>query len=212
LASLFAVSGMMLVSGWGPFRIRSGQPPGWSAFWRELGLLGTLSCVTRSAVSRLPLAHAGARDFVMKISAPFQYRAKESGLTAELVRHVIVLFYEKIRRDNVLGPIFEEAIGQDWDSHIERIVQFWLTATRLGAGYDGKNFMPAHLKHRSIHTSQIPRWLELFRETTIQRCHPEGALVLIDIAERMAETLEIGLARHSLEHISTGHRKRRERT
>jgi hypothetical protein len=35
-----------------------------------------------------------------------------------------LLFYEKIRRDSVLGPIFEEAIGQDWGPHIERIVQF----------------------------------------------------------------------------------------
>jgi hemoglobin len=133
----------------------------------------------------------------MKTSAPFQYRAKEAGLTAELVRRVVVLFYEKIRRDNLLGPIFEEAIGPDWDAHIQRIIQFWLTATRLGGGYDGKNFMPAHLKHSSVHASQMSRWLELFRETAFEQCHPKGALVLIDIAERMAETLEVSLAKRN---------------
>jgi hypothetical protein len=32
----------------------------------------------------------------MKISERFQDRAKEAGLTAELVQRVVVLFYEKI--------------------------------------------------------------------------------------------------------------------
>jgi len=135
----------------------------------------------------------------MNTALPFQNRAKESGLTDQLVRDVVIRFYDEIRRDGVLGSIFEDAIGSHWDEHIERIVQFWLTATRLGRGYDGKNFMPAHLKHRSIHAEYLPRWLELFRETVVEQCSPEGASVLIDIAERMAETLEIGLTRRDHE-------------
>jgi hemoglobin len=135
----------------------------------------------------------------MNTALPFQNRAKESGLTVQLVRKVVIRFYDQIRRDGVLGPIFENAIGSHWDEHIERIIQFWLTATRLGRGYDGKDFMPAHLKHRSIHTDHIPRWLALFRKTAMDQCSPEGASVLIDIAERMAETLEIGLTRRDNE-------------
>jgi hemoglobin len=134
-------------------------------------------------------------EFAMNTALPFRDRAKESGLTGELVRHVVIRFYDDIRRDGILGPVFEGAIGDHWDEHIERIVQFWLTATRLGRGYDGKNFMPAHLKHRSIHIEHIPRWLGLFRKTAVEQCSPEGASVLIDIAERMAETLAIGLTR-----------------
>jgi hemoglobin len=131
----------------------------------------------------------------MSTAAPFRYRAAQSGLTAPLVRNVVVRFYEKVRGDAVLGPIFEEAIGYEWDAHIERIIQFWLTATRLGRGYDGRNFMPAHLKHRSIRVEHIPRWLELFRRIAAEHCSPQGASVLIDIAERMAETLELSLGR-----------------
>ncbi|MGH9549499.1 MAG: group III truncated hemoglobin [Terriglobales bacterium] len=132
---------------------------------------------------------------MMITSGPFQYRAAESGITEQLIRDVVFKFYEKIRRDAVLGPIFAEAIGQDWDSHLERIILFWLTATRLQRGYNGRNFMPAHLRHRSIRADHIPRWLELFRDTATERCSPEGASALIDIAERMAETLELGLAK-----------------
>jgi hemoglobin len=55
--------------------------------------------------------------------------------------------------------------------------------------------MPAHLRNRSIRVDQLPRWLELFRDTAAEQCPPEIASGLVDIAERMAETLEIGLAR-----------------
>ena len=86
-------------------------------------------------------------------------------------------FYHKVRQDPELGPVFTDAIGNDWDSHIERIIQFWLTATRLGRGYDGRNFMPAHLRNPSIRASLLPRWLELFRETTAEHCSAQVASV-----------------------------------
>jgi hemoglobin len=131
----------------------------------------------------------------MNTSTPFEHRAVASGLTEPLLRQVILSFYEKVRRDAVLGPVFAEAIGDDWDPHIERIMLFWLTATRLGRGYDGRHFVPVHVGNRSIRAAELPRWLELFRETAAEQCSPQAASVLIDIAERMAETLEITLGR-----------------
>jgi hemoglobin len=55
----------------------------------------------------------------------------------------------------VLGPVFAEAIGNDWAPHIEKINQFWLTATRL-TGYESARFLPAHMQHFSIRADQIP--------------------------------------------------------
>ena len=130
----------------------------------------------------------------MRSARPFQHRAAV-GLTEAAVREVISAFYKKVRQDTVLGPVFAEAIGNDWAPHIEKINQFWLKATRLGTGYDTARFLPAHMQHFSIRADQIPRWLELFRETTAEHCSPAAAAVLVDIAVRMAETIEIGLAR-----------------
>jgi truncated hemoglobin YjbI len=79
-------------------------------------------------------------------AGPFEYRGAVAGLTEPLIRTVILSFYEKVRRDLVLEPVFAEAIGDDWTPHIERIVLFWLTATGLQRGYEGRNFMPAHLR------------------------------------------------------------------
>lgn len=131
----------------------------------------------------------------MNTSTPFEHRAAALGLTEPLLRQVILSFYEKVRADAVLGPVFAEAIGDDWGPHIERIMLFWLTATRLSRGYGGRNFMPVHLRNLAIRAEQLPRWLELFRETCAEQCSPQAASALVDIAERMAETLQIGLGR-----------------
>ncbi len=124
-------------------------------------------------------------------------RASGSGgrVTEPLVRRVIDAFYAKVRRDPALGPVFDGIIQDDWPPHIERICAFWLTATRLGCGYEGRGFMPAHLKHAAIRASLLPQWLLLFSETARELCPPAGANVLIDIAERMADSIRVSLAR-----------------
>ncbi|HLH92196.1 MAG TPA: group III truncated hemoglobin [Xanthobacteraceae bacterium] len=131
----------------------------------------------------------------MNAPVAFQSRALEAGLTAPLLRDVVQRFYAKVREDEILGPIFEAAIGADWDAHMERINRFWLTATRLERSYEGGTFMRAHLKHRSIRAEHIPRWLRLFEETLAERCSPPQAAALLDIAVRMAENVRIGLGR-----------------
>ena len=127
----------------------------------------------------------------------FQSRALESGVTKALVRDVVLSFYAKVRGDAILGPLFEDAIGAEWDVHIERIVRFWLTATRLERSYDGSEFMRAHMKHPSIQVEHIPRWLTLFKTTLVERCSAPQADALLDIAMRMAENIEVGLKRRA---------------
>ena len=39
--------------------------------------------------------------------------------------------------------------------------------------------MPAHLRHASVRAELLPRWLELFRQTTDEHCPPEAARAFI---------------------------------
>lgn len=129
----------------------------------------------------------------MSSSQPFQNRALSVGLTEPILREVVYVFYDKVRNDEVLAPIFNKAIGPKWDRHIEKVYQFWLMATRLGTGYQAGNFMPAHLRHSSIGAAAASRWLALFKQTLAERCSPEIGDVLFDIANRMAENILVGL-------------------
>src|SRR5215213_5321400 len=91
-----------------------------------------------------PIRHAAFMGVI--IDTAYTHRARAAGLTEALVREVIDAFYAKVRRDPILGPVFDDIIQDDWPAHLERITSFWLTATRLGLGYEGRGFMPAHLK------------------------------------------------------------------
>jgi hemoglobin len=117
------------------------------------------------------------------------------GMSMPVVRSVIVAFYAKVRRDPVLGPVFENIVGDHWDTHIEKVCSFWFYVTRLDRSYNARDFMPAHIKHPTIQAELLPIWLRLFRQTAKELCTTEIADALIDIAERMAVSIEMSLTR-----------------
>lgn len=127
-------------------------------------------------------------------SGPYHH-ASDAGISAEVIDELVAAFYAKVRRDALLGPVFADIIGEDWDAHLEKIAAFWRHATRLDRTYNARDFMPAHVRHPQIQASLLPRWLLLFRQTALDVCRKEAADQLIDIAERMAESIAISLAR-----------------
>ena len=48
---------------------------------------------------------------------------KDIGNRADVIL-LVSKFYEKVRKDNVLGPFFNETI-KDWDAHLEHLTTFW---------------------------------------------------------------------------------------
>ena len=125
----------------------------------------------------------------------YQRRAIGAGVTEPMVRDLIAAFYDKVRRDPALAPVFNAIIGDHWDAHLDKIVSFWLFVTGLGKSYRTRDFMPAHVRHEAIRASLLPQWLHLFRETARDVCPPEAAKVLIEIAEGMAESIGLSLGR-----------------
>ncbi len=114
--------------------------------------------------------------------------------SAAVIRRLIEAFYAKVRQDAVLGPVFNDIV-EDWDAHVEKVCAFWRYAARLDRGYNSHDFMPAHVRHAQIQAALLPQWLLLFRRTAREICTDEAATILVDIAERMAESIELSLAR-----------------
>jgi hemoglobin len=131
-----------------------------------------------------------------QISAPYEHKF-DPNLTSAVICRVVETFYAKARRDALLGPVFNRLVD-DWDAHIEKVSAFWLYATRLDRTYKARDFMPAHVRHPQIQASLLPRWLSLFRQTVEEICTEDVAKILMEIAERMAASIEISLARRSM--------------
>jgi hemoglobin len=111
----------------------------------------------------------------------------ESGL-----RQLVDAFYAAVRADDMIGPLFNDAIG-DWPRHLAQLSAFWSSVMLMSGRYKGQP-MPAHLKHKSRITPEMfERWLALWRTTTDRLMWPEDARALQDKAARIAESLSLAL-------------------
>jgi hemoglobin len=102
-------------------------------------------------------------------------------------------FYARVREDDLIGPLFNEAVG-DWPRHLDQLSAFWSSVMPTSGRYKGQP-VPAHLRHRGrIFPAMFERWLALWRATTNDLFAPPAAAALQARAERIAESL--GLALH----------------
>jgi hemoglobin len=113
-------------------------------------------------------------------------------MTEELLSILVDRFYAKVREDEALGPIFNGAIA-DWPEHLEKLSAFWSSVMLTSGRYKG-NPMASHLKHRgAIRPPMFDRWLELWRQTARETLDEHGAAGVIAKAERIAESLQLGM-------------------
>ena len=84
--------------------------------------------------------------------------------TDDQIETLVATFYARIRRDEVLGPIFLAAIGEDWTAHLKTMCDFWSSVMNTSGRYKGKP-IPAHVKLPGIEPRHFEHWLRLFSET-----------------------------------------------
>ncbi|MBA3897112.1 MAG: group III truncated hemoglobin [Sphingomonadaceae bacterium] len=105
---------------------------------------------------------------------------------------LISAFYARVRRDDLIGPVFNGAI-EHWDVHLEKLVAFWSSVMLTSGRYKG-NPMAAHIAHLAELTpAMFDRWLMLWQEVTAQMLPAELATALQNKAARIAESLKLAL-------------------
>jgi hemoglobin len=116
----------------------------------------------------------------------------EVGLSEAQIALLVDRFYERVREDDMLGPVFDQAIS-DWPHHLGKMVDFWSSVMLTTGRYKG-NPMMMHLKHKArIAPAMFGRWLELWGETAHEILDEHGSAAVADKAERIAESLQLGL-------------------
>ena len=114
------------------------------------------------------------------------------GVTEAMIETLVRAFYGRIRTDPTLGPIFAARIG-DWEPHLRKMVDFWSSVTLMSGRYHGAP-MPAHARIAEIGPEHFARWLALFAETAREVCPPEAAALFVDRSQRIAQSLQLGIA------------------
>jgi hemoglobin len=114
------------------------------------------------------------------------------GITDTMIAELVDEFYARVRRDAVLGPIFNAVIA-DWDQHLGRMRDFWSSVVLMSGRYKGKPVL-VHARLAGITRAHFQRWLSLFGETANEICPEKAAALFIDRAKRIAASLELGMA------------------
>jgi hemoglobin len=116
---------------------------------------------------------------------------ERSGIDEAMIRRLVHAFYAKVREDELLGPIFQRRVS-NWDFHLQRMCSFWSSVILMTGRYHGQP-MQKHLP-LSVDSRHFDHWLKLFRDTAREVCPPRASMHFIDRAERIAESLELGIA------------------
>lgn len=76
-------------------------------------------------------------------------------------------FYDKARKDETIGYIFNTIIGEDWSHHLPIMYSFWETVLLHVQGYAG-NPIQKHIeidKQIPLEEAHFSTWLKLWTET-----------------------------------------------
>ncbi|MGH8157640.1 MAG: group III truncated hemoglobin [Rhodanobacter sp.] len=109
------------------------------------------------------------------------------------IARLVDRFYEKVRCDPQLGPIFNAAV-HDWDEHKRLLTSFWASVALRASSYRG-NPMAAHRPH-PIRAEHFDHWIELWLETCAEELDEEHAAQMVDYARRIGSSLKLGLGIH----------------
>lgn len=115
------------------------------------------------------------------------------------VQLLVETFYGKVRKDEILGPIFNGIIT-DWESHLKLLTDFWETQLFLKRKYHG-NPVTAHQEvddqmNHSITPEHFGLWLNLWFATIDELFDGENAWIAKNRAQKMSTMLYMQMFQH----------------
>jgi hemoglobin len=109
-------------------------------------------------------------------------------------------FYQRVQRDDLLGPIFNDVAHVDWSLHLPKMYRFWNSVLFGSAGFKGDP-MAVHreLAGRTAMTNvEFARWLDLFAATIDDLFEGPGADATKTRAARIATVMQYHIAAHEI--------------
>lgn len=108
------------------------------------------------------------------------------------IKLLVDTFYQRIQTNELLGPIFNERIKNNWPEHLDKMYRFWQTVLLEKYTYNGRPFPPhAQLPIAGQHFDQ---WLALFTKTVDELFTGDKATEAKWRANKMATRFQSKLA------------------
>jgi hemoglobin len=118
---------------------------------------------------------------------------KKDILSLDDVKLLVDSFYTKVRKDELIGPIFDDRIQDRWPQHLAKMYTFWQTVLLGEHTYYGSPFPPhSKLPVEKIH---FERWLSLFSQTLDELFDGETAKQAMWRANKMAMMFQYKIER-----------------
>ncbi|MEZ5246021.1 MAG: group III truncated hemoglobin [Acidimicrobiales bacterium] len=128
--------------------------------------------------------------------------------TLDQIADMVRRFYRDVNTDDLLGPVFNDVVGVDWDTHLPKLTAFWARALLGIDGYQGNPYA----RHAEAHAlspltgAHFARWLSLFERTLDSAWagpHTERAKTLAHNVARVHAT-QLGVDRDTGDRLEDG--------
>ena len=112
-------------------------------------------------------------------------------------------FYEKVKKDETIGYIFNDVAKVDWDHHLPIMYDFW-ESVLFHTGPYNRNPM---VVHKSLHAKHpltrehFAEWLRLFKETVDELFEGDNATTIKQRAESIATVMQLKIL-HNTDRIN----------
>lgn len=104
--------------------------------------------------------------------------------TQDDIKILVDGFYQRVRENDLLSPIFNNIIREKWPEHLEKMYRFWGTVILQANSYQGSPF-PPHAK-LPVEKKHFDAWLSLFKAEVDRHFTGEKATEAKWRADKMA--------------------------
>ena len=108
------------------------------------------------------------------------------------VARLVNVFYDRVRDDDILGPIFDDIAHVDWATHLPRMYDFWESVLFARATFKGAPLLVhrALAQRTPLAPATFDHWIWLFQSTVDDLFSGPMAEHAKNSAARIAATME----------------------
>lgn len=114
------------------------------------------------------------------------------GIDDAFISQLIERFYQAVRQDDLLGPIFANQV-KNWPLHLARMKDFWASIMIESGRFSGSP-MQKHITIGGLDGAHFVRWQSLWNETLAEIApNADAADRFCKAAQRIGESLLTGI-------------------